>query len=301
MEWLNYHHLNYFWTVAREGGVAAASRKLGVGRPSISMQLKSLETFFGAPLFHRRGRYLELTETGRLVYGYAEDIFATGRELIDAVRNRPTGRALTFRVGIADVMPKMVAFNLLLPALDADERVSLVCTEDQPDRLFAALAVHDIDLVLSDIALPPGLDVRAYNHRVGESTTSLFAVPALARKLKRGFPESLDGAPFLIPSQSAGNRRSLERWFDEVDVRPTIVGEFEDSALLKVFGQAGRGVFPAPTVVADQVCAQYNVRVLGELDSVRERFYAISPERRIKHPAVVRIVENAKTELFASS
>ncbi len=299
MEWLNYHHLLYFWTVVNEGGIAAASRRLHVGRPSISMQLKSLEAFFGAPLFLRRGRHLELTETGRLVHGYAEDIFRTGRELLDAVRGRPTGKPLTFRVGVADVMAKTVTFRLLLPALDVDEQVFLECREDHPTRLFAALAVHELDLVLSDVPLPPGLDVRAYNHVVGESTTTLFAAPQLARRLRRGFPGSLDDTPFLMPARDTAIRRSLDHWLEEADLRPQVVAEFEDSALLKVFGQAGRGVFPAPTVVAEGVCERYGVRALGELESVTETFYAISPERRIKHPATARIVQTAKEHLFS--
>ena len=298
MEWLNYHHLLYFWTVVREGGIAAASRKLHVGRPSISMQLKSLETFIGSPLFTRRGRYLELTETGKLVHGYADDIFKTGRELVDAVRGRATGRPLIFRVGIADVMAKLVAFQLLEPALDIDGPIALECREDEPTRLFAELAVHELDLVLSDIPLAPGLDVKAYNHVMGESTTTLFAAPGLARRLKRRFPGSLTGAPFLMPSRNAAIRRQLEHWLDAEDVHPVIIGEFEDSALMKVFGQAGRGVFPAPTVVREQICKKYGVRALGELEHVRECFYAISPERKIKHPAVARIVANAKEGLF---
>ncbi|MFQ5473673.1 MAG: transcriptional activator NhaR [Dehalococcoidia bacterium] len=298
MEQLNYHHLLYFWTVVREGGIAAASRALHVGRPSISMQLKTLEAFIGSPLFTRRGRYLELTETGRLVYGYAEDIFQTGRELIDAVRGRATGRPLTFRVGIADVMAKLVAFQLLLPALDLDERVALECREDKPTRLFAELAVHQLDLVLSDIPLAPGIDVKAYNHVMGESTTTLFAAPELVRRLKRRLPRSLTNVPFLMPSKNTAIRRPIELWLEEEDLRPVIIGEFEDSALMKVFGQAGRGVFPAPTVVQEQICKKYDVQVLCQLESVRERFYAISPERKIRHPAVARIVENAKEGLF---
>ncbi len=300
MEWLNYHHLQYFWTVAREGGIAAASRKLHVGRPSISMQLKSLEAFFGAPLFVRRGRYLELTDTGHLVYGYAEDIFRSGRELMDAVRGRPTGRPLTLRVGIADVMAKLVAFQLLQPALDFDEQLALECREDHPSRLFAELAMHELDLVLSDITIAPGIDVKAYNHLIGESTTTLFAAPKLARRLARRFPDSLSGEPFLMPSYDTAIRRSLDAWLEELDLHPVIVGEFEDSALLKVFGQAGRGIFPAPTVVRDQVAKQYGVRPLGELEGVRERFYAISPERKIKHPAVLQIVARAKREIFGT-
>ncbi len=299
MEWLNYHHLLYFWMTVREGSIAGASRKLLVGRPSVSMQLKSLETFIGAPLLVRHGPRLELTDTGKMVYGYAEDIFQTGKELLEAVRGRPTGRPVTFRVGVADVMAKLVAFQLLLPALDFDEQMSLECREDHPQRLFADLAVHELDLVLSDIPLAPGIDVKAYNHVVGQSTTTLFAAPALAKQLRRGFPKSLDQQPLLMPSRHTAIRRALEIWFDEQGLRPTVVAQFEDSALLKVFGQAGRGVFPAPTVVKDQVCKQYGVRALGELDSVRERFYAISPERKIKHPAVACIVESAKSGLFA--
>jgi LysR family transcriptional activator of nhaA len=301
MSWLNYNHLHYFWVVVREGGIAAASRRLKVGRPSISMQLKSLEAFIGSPLFTRRGRYLALTETGKLVHGYAEDIFHTGNELVEVVRGRATGRPLTFRVGIADAMAKLVAFQLLEPALEGDERVALDCREDEPTVLFAELAVQQLDLVLSDIPLAPGLDVKAYNHAMGESTTTLFAAPALARRLKRRFPRSLTGAPFLMPSKTAAIRRQLGLWLEEEGVRPVVVGEFEDSALMKVFGQVGRGVFPAPTVVQDEIVSKYGVRALGELTRVRERFYAISPERRIKHPAVARIVAHAKDQVFGTA
>jgi len=299
MEWLNYHHLLYFWTVVQEGGIAAASRKLQVGRPSISMQVKSLEAFVGAPLFTRRGRHLGLTETGKLVHAYAEDIFRTGRELVEAVRGRPTGRPMVLRVGIADVMAKLVAFRLLAPALDEKPPITLVCREEHPDRLFAELAVHELDLVLSDVPMSPGLDVRAYNHVVGESTTTLFAAPDLARRLRRRFPRSLDGEPFLMPSRATAIRRSLDHWLEEQEVRPRVVGEFEDSALIKVFGQAGHGVLPAPTVVRVEVERQYGVHAIGEIETLRERYYAISPERRIKHPAVARIVEHARRDLFA--
>ncbi|MFT4516256.1 MAG: LysR family transcriptional activator of nhaA [Planctomycetota bacterium] len=299
MEWLNYHHLFYFWTVAREGSIAAASRQLNVGRPAISMQLKSLEQFVGASLFHRRGRSLELTETGETVRTYANDIFESGRELVDVLRGRPTGRPKRFRIGIADVMTKIVAFQLLLPVLDADTQAVLDCREDEPTRLFAQLAVHELDLVLSDVPLAPGLDVTAFNHAMGESTTTLFATNAMARRLKTRFPESLNGVPFLMPSRAAAIRNSLEHWFEENDVRPTVVAEFEDGALMKVFGQAGRGVFPAPTVVANKICANYGVVPIGVLETVRERFYAISPERKIRHPGVACIVENAKQGIFA--
>lgn len=299
MEWLNYHHLFYFWSVAREGGIAAASRTLHVGRPSISMQVKTLEEFFGEDLFVRRGRHLELTETGKVVYQYAEEIFRTGRELVDAIRGRPTGRPQLFRVGIADVMAKFVAFELLLPALDFEVNVELRCQEDHPTQLFAQLAVHELDLVLSDIPLAPVSGVKAYNHVMGESSTTLFAAPDLAKRLKRGFPDSLDGTPFLMPSKDTAIRHSLDLWFDHNAVRPVVVGEFSDSGLLKVFGQAGRGVFAAPTIVKKHIMDQYRVVAISELETVRDRFYAISPERRIRHPAVARIVESAKKGLFA--
>ncbi len=268
------------------------------GRPSISAQLKSLESFLGCPLFIRRGRVLELTETGTLVYGYAEEIFSSGRELLDAVRGRPVGRPVVFRVGVADVMAKLVAFQLLRPALDFGEEVYLECSEGPPDRLFARLAVHKLDLVLSDIPLAPGSGVKTYNHLLGESTTTLFAAPALARRLAHGLPETLAEAPFLVPSSRSAIRNSLDRWLEENELRHRVVAEFEDSALMKVFGQAGRGVFPAPTVVREQVVTQYGVRPLLELDTVPDLFYAISPERKLKHPAVARILEDTKRDLF---
>lgn len=298
MEWLNYNHLQYFWTVVREGGVAAASRKLHVGRPAISMQLKRLEAALGAQLFERRGRYLALTDTGRLVHGYAEEIFRTGSELLDTLRGRPTGRPARLRVGVSDGIAKLVAFRLLSPALEPAESTAIECREGPPRRLLAALGRHELDLVLSDVPIPPGSDIRAYDHHMGESTTTLFAAPALARRLVGRFPDSLAAAPLLLPSVQSSLRRPLQRWLESRDLEPSVAGEFEDSALLKVFGQAGRGVFPAPTVVAEEVRAQYQVQVLGEIDEVREHFWAISPERRVRHPAVARILERAKAEVF---
>ena len=298
MEWLNYHHLHYFWTVAEEGSIAAASRKLGVGRPSISSQLKSLETSLGTPLLERRGRYVDLTPTGRLVHAYAQEIFQTGREMLAAVRGQPARRNVQLRIGIADVMAKLVAFQMLSPVLDFDEALALECREDQPDRLFAALALHEIDLVLSDTALPSGLDVRAYNHEMGVSTISWFAAPKLARRVKKNYPASLEGTPFLLPGRGSVVRRALDRWFESEDLQPLVVAEFEDSALLKVFGQAGRGLFPAPTVVARQVESQYGVKAVAELPSVKERFFAITNQRRISHPAIAHLVQQAKGSLF---
>lgn len=295
---LNYHHLAYFHAVAREGGIARAARRLNVGAPAVSAQVAALERALGVKLFRRVGRGLELSDDGRLALDYAEEIFASGRELVDVLRGRGGGRAPLFRVGVADAMAKSVAFRLLTPALELEPRVRLACSEGAPEALFARLATHELDLVLSDVPLRPGNEVRAYNHLLGECAVSLFAVPRLARALRRGFPRSLEGAPLLLPTPGSAIRRPLDLWLERQDVRPQVVGEIEDSGLLKVFGQAGAGVFPAPSVVEAQVERQYRVRVVARLDEVRESFYAVSPERRLQHPAALEITRNARETLF---
>jgi len=298
MDGLNYHHLHYFWVTVREGGLAAAARALGVGRPAVSMQVQALESSLGAALFERRGPRLELTETGRLVHEYAEEIFRTGRELLDAVRGRPVDQPQRLRVGISDAMVKLVAFRLLEPLLGDGEPFVLQCHEAVPERLFAALSVHELDLVLSDVALPPGSGVRAYNHVMGRSAVTLFAAPELAAELRADFPGRLDGSPLLLPSEGSAQRRPLERWFEERDLRPRVVAEIADSALTKVLGQAGHGAFVAPQVVAEEVVRQYGVESVGVLEGLSETFYAVSPERRIEHRGVARLVEHAARDLF---
>jgi LysR family transcriptional activator of nhaA len=293
---LNYHHLAYFQAVARAGGVAAASRRLGVGSPAISAQVRSLERALGVRLFRRTGRRLELTEEGRLALVYADEIFATGLELLDALRGRPAGRGLVFRVGIADVMAKSVAQRLLEPALELDE-VRLECSEAAPEALFAALGRHELDLVLSDVPLRPGSEVRAFSHVLGETATSLLAAPALAGQLAGGLPDALDGAPILLPGRESALRRPLEQWLEERGLRPRVVGEFQDSSMLRAFGAAGHGVFPAPSLVEGELCARHGVVALTRLEEVRERFYAVSPERRLDHPAARRITEAARAGL----
>jgi len=300
VEWLNYHHLLYFWRVAREGHLTRASRELHLTPQTVSAQVRALEEALGEPLFERKGRRLVLTETGRTVYGYAEEIFGLGRELLETVRGRPTGRPLVLTVGVADVMPKHVAHRILQAALETGDPVRLVCREDRPDALLAALAVHELDVVLSDAPIPAGLGVRAFNHLLGETGVTFLAAPTLAGKHRRGFPDGMDGAPFLLPTGDAALRRSLDQWFSERRIRPRIVGEFQDSALLKVFGQAGQGIFVAPTVVADEVRLQHGVRVIGRTDEVVERFYAISPERRVRHPAVAAVCDVARREMFGA-
>lgn len=295
---LNYHHLYYFWTVAREGSIARATQKLHLTQPTISAQLKTLEENLGEKLFVRSGRRLVLTDTGRMAYRYADEIFTLGRELQDTLGGRPTGRPLLLRVGIADQVPKLLAHRLLAPVLAMPVPVHLVCQEGRPDRLFAELATHALDLVLTDAPLTTQVDVRAFNHLLGETGVTVFGAAPLAAKYRRRFPASLTGAPFLLPTEGTALRRSLDAWFDREGIQPRVVGEFSDSALLKVFGMKGAGLFAAPTAIRDDVRRQFGVRGLGELARITESFYAVTVERRIRHPAVVAVSEAARERLF---
>jgi len=299
MEWLNYHHLLYFWTVAREGSIAKACRKLLVAQPTISGQIKMLEDSLGEKLFVRAGRGLALTEMGRVVFRYADEIFGLGRELQDVLKGRPRGRPPKLVAGISDLLPKFIAYRILRPLLAPPEPVQLVCQEDTPERLILDLAEHRLDVVLSDSPLDPSIRVKAYSHLLGSCPVALFAAPGLARGLKKDFPACLDNAPFLLPMEASTLRRSLDHWFDSAGIRPRLVGEFKDSALMKTFGESGCGVFAAPMVIEEEVCKHYSVTKLGVLATVVERFYAISVERKIKHPAVLRISEIAKGGLFS--
>ena len=298
MDWLNYHHLLYFWVVAREGSIARACERLHLTQPTISSQLRKLEKSVGDKLFKRIGRNLVLTETGQLVLRYADEIFSLGRELTDVLQGRPTGSPLRFLVGIADVLPKLIAYRLLEPALYLPEPVQLICDEGKLDDLLMELAAHRLDIVLSDSPVRPTVHVRAYSHLLGECSVSVFGTAKLARKFRRGFPVSLNGAPFLLPLGSTALRRSLDHWFDSRNIRPHVAAEFEDSALVGVFGQAGIGVFVGPSAIEKEICRQYRVRPIGELPAVKEQYYAISVERKLKHPAVVVISETAREELF---
>ncbi|MCP5155803.1 MAG: transcriptional activator NhaR [Ectothiorhodospiraceae bacterium] len=301
MRHLNYHHLLYFWTVAREGGVARAAQALHVTPQTISGQIKMLEDAVGARLFARKGRRLVLTDTGQVVYEYAEEIFALGAELSEVLRGGARTGPLTLTVGITDVMPKLVAYRLLEPALAMRTPVRMVCREGKLDALMADLAMHQLDIVLADGPAAPGLNVRVYSHLLGDSGVTFFAASSLAQRLAPGFPRSLDGEPMLLPTRESALRRALELWFDAKDIRPVAVGEFDDSALIKAFGQAGTGVFASPSVIDPEITSQYGVEVVGRSEDVRERFYAISGERRIKHPAVVEISEAARRDLFGAT
>jgi LysR family transcriptional regulator, transcriptional activator of nhaA len=297
MDWLNYHHLLYFWTVAHEGGLARASEELSLAPSTVSGQIHLFEKRLGHKLFTKSGRRLVLTESGRIVYRYAEEIFGLGREMQDTLHDRPVGRPLCVTIGVADVMPKLVAQRLLEPALQPLGQVRLICKEGKPDRLLADLAVYDLDMVLTDSPGGPGGRIRAFNHLLGGSGISFFGRKDLATRAKRKFPLSLHGAPILLPTENTMLRRSLEQWFEATGIRPLVVGEFEDSALLSVFGQRGVGLFPAPTVIAQAIEDQYRVLRLGEVPDVRENFYAVTVERRIEHPAIATICREAKGTL----
>ncbi len=298
MEWLNYHHLLYFWTVVREGSIVRAGERLRLAQPTISGQLRTFENAIGEKLFSRSGRHLVLTDVGHMVFSYAEEIFTTGRELTDALKGRPTGRPTRLAVGIADVVPKLIAYQLLEPALTLAQPVRLVCREDRPEKLFAELAIHALDLVLTDAPPAPTIKVRAFSHLLGECGTSFFATPSLAARYRKRFPKSLTGAPMLLPTENTATRRSLEEWFQAQGIRPDVKGEFEDSALLKVFGQTGWGLFPAPAAMERAVRRHYNVALVGRIKAVRARFYAVTVERRLKNPAVVAISDGARQKLF---
>lgn len=299
MEWLNYHHLFYFWKVVRAGSIARACVELRLAPPTISAQLRNLEEQMGEKLLTRSGRALVPTEMGRVVFRYAEDIFGLGQEMVDAVKQRPTGRPLRLVIGVDDVLPKEIAHRLIEPALHLREKVRILCREASLERLVAELAVHELDVVLSDAPITPSLNFRAYSHLLGECGVSFVGTPKLAGLLRRRFPKSLYGAPVLLPTADTAIRRNLDHWFDTLGIRPVVVGEFEDYALLRVFGEAGIGVFPAPSVLDQQMRRQYGLERIGRTETVRGRFYAISIERKLKHPAVVAICQTARQKLFA--
>ncbi len=307
MEWLNYHHLFYFWVVARTGSIARACKELRLTQPTISGQLQKLELTIGAPLFVREGRGLRLTDTGRLVFRYSEEIFSTGREMMEVVRGQRGAKKLRLVIGIADVIPKLVAYRLLSALGDLAEPVVPVCREDKTEKLLALLALHEVDVVLTDTGLPPNVRVRGYSHLLGECGVVFCAAPELQKRLNDRHrrvsalvPDSelLRDAPMLMPAEGSQIRQSLEHWLRDHEIQVDIAGEFDDSALLKVFGGAGAGVFAVPDVIEKEVCSQFNVEVIARAPDIRERFYAISAERRIKHPALAAISTSAKRRIF---
>lgn len=299
MRHLNYNHLQYFWSVAREGSVVKAAEHLHLTPQTISGQLKLLEESVGQPLFDRVGRRLVLSEMGHIVMEYADEIFSIGAELGQVVRGQKSVGQPILSVGMVSSMPKLIAERIVAPSILSAEPVRIRCHEASLEQLLSELAVHRLDIVLSDQPMPQGLSLRAFNHRLGESGLAFFSQRRAARTYKAKFPHSLNDAPMLLPSQHSALRRRLDEWFDSNDIVPKIVGEFDDSALLKAFGEAGAGLFAAPSVIEQEICKMYSMSVIGRTDAVKEQFYAISPERRIKHPSVVRITESARSDLFS--
>lgn len=299
MEWLNYHHLFYFWTTVRQGGVTRAAERLRLAQPTLSAQIRSLETALGVRLFEKQGRGLAMTEAGRTAFRYAESIFGLGKELQESLAGLDSGSRPVLAVGISDALPKIMVRDLLEPALHLPEAIRLVCREDRTDRLLAQLTLHDLDLVLSDLPLPPNSPIKAFSHLLGECGVEIFGTAALRKAHPGPFPKCLEGAPFLLPPEGAALRRGLDQWFELEGIHPRIVGEFDDSALLKSFGQKGLGFFAASAPMAAEVERQFQVKRLGAARRVRERAYAITLDRRLRHPAVVAISESARDRVFA--
>jgi LysR family transcriptional activator of nhaA len=295
---LNFKHLRYFWAVARAGSIARAGEQLHLTPQSISTQLRELEEHLGVDLFRRAGRGLEVTDAGRRVLSYADEIFTLGDELVEAMHDQSTRKSLRFTIGIADSVPKMLAYRLIEPALSLGEPLRLVCREGRLTALLAELSVHRLDLVIADRPMPGKLNVRGYSHLLGESDLTICASPRLAGGASAPFPQLIDGAPFLLPGEDVAIRSRLEHWFEARRLHPRIVGEFDDSALLKAFGKAGAGYFATPTAIAPQVCTQYGVVALGRIEAITEALYAISTERRLTHPAVLAISKAARRQFL---
>ena len=299
MRHLNYSHLQYFWTVAREGSIARASESLHLTPQTISGQLKLLDEAVGRPLFNRAGRRLVLSDMGKVVFEYADEIFSVGAELANVVRGGIQNEPKSLNVGIVSTIPKLIAERIVAPAISAEPPVKVRCHEATLEQLLSELAVHKSDIVLSDQPIPDGLSIKAYNHRLGESGMSFFVRRKQARKYRAKFPDSLNDAPLLLPSPLSALRWRLDDWFESHDLAPRVVGEFDDSALLKAFGEAGFGIFASPTVIEEEICRMYRAAVIGRTDAIKDRFYAISPERKLKHLSVVQITAAARSNLFA--
>ena len=298
MNTLNYKHLRYFWMVAKTGSVAKAAEQLYLTPQSISGQLTEFANVLGVELFKRVGRNLEVTDAGRQIMSYADEIFSIGDELLEAIHNQQSHKTVPLRVGIADSVSKLVAYKLLEPALQLSTPIRLICNEGRLISLLSDLSVHRLDMIIADRPIPTHLNVRGFNHLLGESALAIFGTETLLKQLKGKFPHTLNNAPFLLPGEDAAIRPKLEHWFDKHNLYPTIAGEFDDSALMKSFGQAGVGLFAAPATIAKRICEQYSVKVMGYIDAVTEQLYVISTERRLTHPAIVAISQKGREDVF---
>jgi LysR family transcriptional activator of nhaA len=297
---LNYQHLLYFWSVVRTGSLTRACEELALAAPTVSAQLRTLEERLGEKLLVKSGRTLVPTEVGRLVYSYANQIFGLGQELMEALEQRPSSRPLKLLIGIDDVLPKEIAYRIVEPGLQLKQPVRVICREGTLERLVADLAIHEIDVVLSDSPVTPSLNVRAYSHSLGSCNVYWMATPTLAKTLRRDFPKSLDGVPVLLPTDDTAIRRALDQWFDRQSVRPLLLGEFEDYAMLREFAREGHGFAPVPSVLESSFRRQHGFVRIGLAKGVKAEFYAISAERKIKHPAVAAMTDNAR-QLFSQN
>ncbi|NQY27416.1 MAG: transcriptional activator NhaR [Piscirickettsiaceae bacterium] len=296
---INYKHLHYFWTVAKEGGIARASERLHITPQTISGQLTLLEEYFGVELFSKVGRNLEITDIGRQVLSFADEIFSLGNELEQMMHQLPSKRQQVFRVGVVDVVPKSIAQHILLPVLQMPESTRMVCRETDLETLLAELTLHRLDLVIADRPIPPSVSTRGFSHKLGECSVSFFATEQIQKTLSQDFPDCLNGAPLLLPSLGNQLRTDIDQWLVKNQLYPRIVAEFDDSALMKSFGQKGVGIFLAPTALEQEVMQQYGVKAIGQTDEITESFYAISVERRVINPIVSTVIELANKTLFA--
>jgi LysR family transcriptional activator of nhaA len=296
---INYKHLRYFWAVAHEGSIAKASKRLHITPHTISGQVSLLEARIGCALFEKQGRNLVLTEPGRTALKYADEIFELGDELSGVMRGSASNDQTEFMVGAASSLPKTIVCKIIEPAFLIPGGLNLVSTEGPVSALLADLAMHKLDMILSDTPTNNALGTSVYNHYLGESGLTFFGVPELKKKLAPNFPQSLHQAPILLPTQQFGIRQLFDQWMHSQNIFPNVVGQFDDSALIKSFGQRGLGVFFMPTAIADEVCQNFGVQVIGQTDDVKHRFYAISAERKVSHPAVLAICEAARTCIFS--
>lgn len=298
MRWLNYQHFFYFWRVAKKGSVTDACRELRLAQPTISAQLKVFEETLGEKLFIREGRNLKLTDVGKLAFRYAEEVFSTCNEFMDVLDGKDISAPGELKVGISDVVPKVISYRIIEPAFADTYLGTVSCYEDKTERLLAELAISEVDLVISDIPVPPSVKVKAYNHFLGECGICFLAQNTLAKQFRKGFPQSLNGAPLLLPTREAAVRREIDQWFDHLGITPRVVGEFQDSALMKIVAREGKGIVPVPSVVASEIRREFHLELVAETDVVKERFYLISVEKRLKNSLVKAIVDRAQKKVF---
>lgn len=298
MDWLNYHHLYYFWVAAKEGSIGKASQMLNLSQPTVSTQIKALEANLEEPLFVRGRGGLTLTDSGRLAFDYADEIFTLGKELRESLKGIGSDRPARLRVGISDVLPKLVSHRLLAPALKLDKPVRLICEEGRTEELLTDLSIHRLDLVIADAPIGGAVRIKAFNHFLGSSGVTFFGTKDLACRYREGFPDSISDAPLLVPSEGTLLRRSIDRWMSSKGYIPLIRAEFHDSALLKEFGSDGAGLFVGPTIIEDEICREYNVEKVGRTDEILESFYAITVERKLHHPIALAITRTAREKLF---